>query len=201
MKTTVAIAEVVKNVRSFGFSAKGSRFYKKSNDQRIVQMVYVQSGRSHLTGKFTVVLGSFLPSVHQVHQSQLPPPQFPHISECQIECRLPIFAGGEDTWWDSDSPEIAAELAPMVQVEVPRFFAEWGEVSSILQSWQRAVEETERLRVRVSKFAIAVLLHEEHRDEDARRVLEKMYVDFQGTQKNLSLIHEFAHKLGLSLNT
>lgn len=136
-----------------------------------------------------------------MRRSQSPPP-FPDISKCQIVSRLPIFAGGEDTWWDSGSPETAIQLLPTIQAEVPRFFAKWGEASSILQSWQqRAGEGTDQLRTRVSEFSIAALLHEEHRDEDARHLLEKMHADLQGTQKDLSLIHEFAHKLGLSLNT
>jgi hypothetical protein len=200
MKTPAAISEVIKIIRPFGFSPKGTCLYKKSSDQRVVQMVFVQAGRTHLAGKFTIVLGAFLPSVYQVRRSQSPPP-FPDISKCQIVSRLPIFAGGKDTWWDSGSPETAIQLAPTIQTEVPRFFAQWGEVSSILQSWQRAREETEQLRVRISDFAIAALLHEEHRDEDAQQLLEKMHADLQDTQKDLSLIHDFAHKLGLSLNT
>jgi hypothetical protein len=199
MKNPVAITEIIQIIRSLGFSPKGTCLYKTSADQRVIQMVFVQPGRTHLAGKFTIGLGSFLPSVYQVRRSQSPPP-FPDISKCQIVCRLPIFAGGEDTWWNSNSPGIAAELLPVIQTHVPHFFEQWGEVSSILQSWQRAGDETERLRVRVSEFSIAALLHEEHRDEDARRVLEKMYVNLQGTQKDLSLIHEFAHKLGFSLN-
>lgn len=198
MKNPAAIAEVIKIIRSLGFSLKGTCLYKKSRDERVVQVVFVQPGKTHLAGKFTVVLGAFLPAVYQLRRSQ-PPPPFPDISRCQIVSRLPIFAGGEDTWWNSSSSEVAAELAPMIQAEVPRFFEQWGEVSAILQSW-RPGEETDRSRVRVSEFAIAALLHEEHRDGDAQRLLERMYVNLQGTQKDLSLIHEFAHKLGLSLN-
>ena len=92
------------------------------------------------------------------------------------------------------------QLVPTIQAEVPRFFAQWGEVSLILQSWQRAGGETEELRARVSEFSIAALLHEEHRDQEARQVLEGMYLSLQGTQKDLSLIHKFAHKLGFDLN-
>ncbi|HET8891810.1 MAG TPA: DUF4304 domain-containing protein [Candidatus Angelobacter sp.] len=199
MKNPAAVSEVIKIIRPFGFSPKGTCLYKKSSDQRVVQMVFVQPGRTHLAGKFTIVLGVFLPSVYQVRRSQSPPP-FPDISKCQIVSRLSIFAGGEDTWWDSGSQETARQLAPTIQAEVPRFFERWGEISAILQSWQ-TVEKKERLRVRISDFAIAALLHEEHRDEDARQVLERMHADLQDTQKDLSLIHEFAHRLGLSLNT
>ena len=199
MKNPAAINEVINIIRPFGFSPRGTCLYKKSSDQRVVQMVFVQPGRTHLAGKFTIVLGAFLPSVYQVRRSQSPPP-FPDISKCQIVSRLPVFAGGEDTWWDSGSPETAMQLVPTIQAEVPRFFAQWGEVSLILQSWQRAGGETEELRARVSEFSIAALLHEEHRDQEARQVLEGMYLSLQGTQKDLSLIHKFAHKLGFDLN-
>lgn len=199
MKNPAAIAEVIKIIRSLGFSPKGTCLYRKSGDERVVQMVFVQPGKGHLAGKFTIVMGAVVPSVYQLLWLQ-PPSPFPHISNCQMVSRLPKFAGGKDTWWDSGSSETAAELMPVIQAQVPRFFERWGEVSAILQSWQ-VLEEAERLQVRISKFAIAALLHEEHRDEDARHLLEKMHADLQGTQKDLSQIHEFANKLGLSLNT
>lgn len=197
MKNPAAIANIIQSIRSLGFSPKGTCLYRKSGDARVVQMVFVQPGKTHLAGKFTVVLGAFLPSVYQLRRSEPAPPS-PNIAQCQIESRLPIFAGGKDTWWDSGSSETAAELTPVIQAQVPRFLEQWGEVQAILHSWQAG--QAERSRVRVSEFAIAALLHEEHRDEDARRLLERMHVNLQGTQKDLSLIDEFAHKLGLSLN-
>lgn len=198
MKTPVAIAEVTKIIKGLGFSVKGTCLYRTSRDERVIQTVFVQPGRTHLAGKFTIAMGSFLPTTYQLRRSQTPP-QFPDISKCQIVSRLSSFAGAGDIWWDSNSSETAGELAPSIQSEIPRFFEQWGEVAAILGSW-RAGGALHLSRVRVSEFAIAALLHEEHMDAEAQLVLENMYTSLQGTGKDIVLIKEFANKLGIALN-
>ena len=55
------------------------------------QLVFIQSGGSHLAGKFTVAMGAFLPSVHEIEWAEKSP-KFPDITKCQIQTRLSEFA-------------------------------------------------------------------------------------------------------------
>jgi hypothetical protein len=68
------------------------------------------------------------------------------------------------------------ELEPAIQTEIPRFFAEWGEATAMLDSWAGL---TDRTKLRVSDFAIAAMLHGEHRNRDAIALLETMSAHLQ----------------------
>jgi Domain of unknown function (DUF4304) len=196
MKYAMAVAEVISRVEALGFVPRGTSLYRKSPDSRVEQLVFIQSGRSHLAGKFTVAMGAFLPSVHEIEWAEKSP-KFPDITKCQIQTRLSEFAGAGDIWWSSNHAATILELEPAIQTEIPRFFAEWGEVPAMLDSWARLRDRT---KLRVSDFAIAAILHEEHRDRDAIALLETMYIRLQDTGKDVKMIKSFASKLGLNLS-
>jgi hypothetical protein len=129
MKYPTAIAEVISRVEALGFVVRGTSIYRKSADSRVDQLVFIQSGRSHLAGKFTVAMGAFLPAVHEIEWAEKSP-KFPDITKCQIQTRLSEFAGAGDIWWSSNhAAATILELEPAIQTEIPRFFAEWGEAT------------------------------------------------------------------------
>jgi hypothetical protein len=196
MKYPTAIAEVISRVEALGFVARGTSLYRKSADSRVDQLVFIQSGRSHLAGKFTVAMGAFLPSVHEIEWAEKPP-KFPDITKCQIQTRLSEFAGAGDIWWSSNQAATILELEHAIETEIPRFFGAWGEATAMLDSWARLKDRT---KLRVSDFAIAAILHEEHRDRDAIALLETMFVRLQDTRKDVKMIKSFASKLGLELS-
>lgn len=195
MKYPAAVAEVISRVEVLGFVSRGTSLYRKSADSSVDQLVFIQSGRGHLVGKFTVAMGAFLRSVHETEWAE-ESPKFPDITKCQIQTRLSEFAGAGDIWWRSNDAATIRELEPAIQLEIPKFFAEWGERPAILESWANLKDRT---KLRVSEFAIAAILHEEQRDRDASELLEAMCVRAQETGKDVSLIKSFASKLGLNL--
>jgi hypothetical protein len=73
MKDPTAIAEVISRVEALGFVARGTSLSRKSKDSRMDQLVFIQSGGSHLAGKFTVAMGAFLPSVHEIEWAEKSP--------------------------------------------------------------------------------------------------------------------------------
>jgi hypothetical protein len=196
MKYPTAIASVISRVETLGFASRGTSLYRKSGDGRVDQLVFIQPGRSHLAGKFTVAIGAFLRSVHEIEWAEKPP-KFPDITKCQIQTRLSEFAGAGDIWWNSNDAATVLELEAAIQTEIPRFFAEWGEATAMLESWRNLKDRT---KLRVSDFAIAAILHEEQRDGDAIALLETMYVRLQDTRKDVKMIKTFASKLGLNLS-
>jgi hypothetical protein len=197
MHDSAVKSELLDMLRTMRFKGRGPTLYRESIDARVVHVVVVQAGRSHLQGKFTIELGAFLPSVYELHRSQ-PAPTRPPIEKCQVRARLAQFDGGPDTWWRFDEPRVPAALALAVHSAIPRFFDHWGDVTSILGSCAAA---THGHVVRVSRFAVAALLHEERRDEEARRVLQVMYESFLGERKDIAQIERFAGKLGIHLHT
>jgi hypothetical protein len=197
MHKSAVKSELLDMLRTMGFKGRGPALYRESTGARVVHVVVVQAGRSYLEGKFTIELGAFVPSAYQLHRSQ-PAPARPPIEKCQVRARLAQFDGGPDMWWPSDEPRVPAALALAVQTAIPRFFDQWGEVTSILGSFAAA---THGHVVRVSQFAIAALLHEQGRDDQAGRVLQVMYESLLGTRKDIAQIEGFAGKLGIPLRT
>lgn len=195
MKSHVALDGVLSLVRELGFKAKGTTLHRSGTDCTTIHVVYVQSGRGHLEGKFTVGMGVFVPGVFQLEKGE-EPAQFPQIYDCQIGTRISAFAGAGDIWWPSDDPETLAALHPAIRGDLPRFFVAWGQRSAILDRWEEGLPAPSV--VSVSPLLIAALLCEENRREEALSLLRAEYHG-RGTTTAAKRVKEFALRLGLTL--
>jgi hypothetical protein len=196
MKSHVAIDGVAALVKQFGFTARGTAFYRSTARDEIIHIVYVQSGRGPYEGEFTISMGVFAPSVFRLTQVK-EPPRFPNISDCQIETRISTFAGAGDLWWASDDPRTLVDLEPAIRTDLPRFFEAWGSPSAIVERWAEGLPK--RSVVMVSPAAVAVFLHEQHRNEEAAEVLRTEYLWFCEKRTPPRWITDVALKLGLDL--
>lgn len=196
MKAHLALDGVIVLVEELGFKARGTTLHQSAKDGEIVQVVYVQSGRGHLEGKFTINMGVFVPTVFRL-EMVIAPPRFPHIYDCQIGTRISAFAGVGDIWWPSDDAQTLADLGPAIRTDLPRFFAAWGEPCAILDRWKEGLPA--RSVVTVSPFLIAAFLCEQSRCEEAAQLLG---VELRGktTATAANRVREFARRLSISLD-
>lgn len=188
----VTIAAVVDLLEGLGFGSSGTNLRRLSCDRRVVQIVTLQKGRTWLTGKFTMELGCFLPSVYQVETGERPPRE-PRITQCHIRERLGHFVGTGDLWWKSDDPGDIDVLAAAVQRDVPLFFERFGEVRAILEAWRQGPLPMG------SPYAPPVLLHEEGRDEEAREYIQRWRQTVVGNKGDAGFLSGLTTALGLNV--
>lgn len=199
MKSHVAIDGVIALVKELGFRARGKTLNRPGPGGIAVHVVFVQSGRRSLAGRFTIEMGVFLPSVYplETRAKGKEVPRFPRITDCQIRARIPQFAGANDIWWPSDDPQSLADLEGTIRTVVPRFFAAWGEPSAILENW-RAEHATLRTQS-FSPLAVAVLLHNEGCDEEVATVLKEVCLKLEARSLFPDFFIDAASKLGLDV--
>jgi hypothetical protein len=197
MKARLALDGVIALVQGLGFKARGATLYRSRNGaEEIVHVVYIQSGRGHLEGKFTISMGVFVPAVFRLEKA-IDPPRFPHIYDCQIGTRISAFAGAGDIWWPSDDVKTLTDLEPAIHMDVPRFFGAWGERRAVLDRWKEGLPA--RSVVTVSPLAIAAFLCEEGCKQEAAQLLS---AEFRGrsTATAANRVRQFARRLQLSLD-
>ena len=199
MKSHVAIDGVIALVKELGFKAKGTTLNRPGAEGKTIHVVYLQSGLRFLAGKFTIEMGVFLPSVYplELWAKGKEAPVFPRITDCQVRARISQFTGAGDVWWTSDDPKCLPDLEASIRIELPRFFAVWGEPPAILENW-RAAGPTP-LKERVSPLAAAVLLHNEGRDEESAALLKELCLSSKAKAISPDYWLDVALKLGLDM--
>lgn len=185
-----AIAALTDLISKLGFRPSGTTLHRLSHDERVIQVVTLQKGRTRLIGKFTVELGCFLPSVYASTTDE-PPPKRPSILQCHIRDRLTHFIGLSDLWWKSDDLGETEMLAVAARRDIPLFFERFGEVHAILEA------SPERPLPMGSPYVRPVLLHEEGRDGEAREYIQRWRDGLIGKSRDASFLADFETRIGL----
>lgn len=131
--------EILKSMRDViepvGFKLSGTTFHRV-NDAQFIELVNLQGGVRHLSGKSAVNLGVFIPEVWEIlgkaeSLQNARSIRTPRTYDCAIEMRLSVLVFGRDNWFDRNDPTVARKISDLISSHALPWFAALDCLSSI----------------------------------------------------------------------